>query len=576
MKKLYPLAQLRLSASYPLSFWIGLAIVTTTMFLAPKATAATRSAEFGTVKADYSEQPGQSCITDPRLKITREGQVVFDAVLSGEGLCRQDEEVFAVEDLDNDGEPEVILDFSSGGAHCCSSSFIFRYDPQSEQYRSIQHLWGEGHGARRRQDLDEDGTPEFIHYDSRFAYAFGSFAESGMPIRIWQYRAGEMINVTRNYPKQVYDDAFKWWQLYTEANRQKTDVKGVLAAYMADKYLLNEVEDGWQRLAQIYQGEDQQQFFAKLREFLIENGYTTQAAPPRRDPLVRRPTESPAPLPPSSTSTSEQSSEQPNSVVVLEEQNTLAPGDAILQIDQTLYDEYTFSGQAGQQVVIILESTDFDSYLILVDPNQTIIAENDDAISGSPNSQLTVTLPQNGMYTVIANAYHKEEQGEYTLTVTANVIPNQAPSNTQQPPEDVSDDETTETASPTNSSEFGTIEGTLFYPSEPMPALTVCAQSTQNYYLLSCIESAAEQQTFRMTIRPGEYYIFSYRAAVLQAGRTGNMQDAFIYYTRSETSNDPLPVRVVAGRTLSNISPKNARVCGTRTPEPAYCVKPSS
>ncbi len=583
MKKLDPSAKLRsfmtfsatfpttFSATFIANFWVGLVIAAAAIVMAPQATAATRSVEFGTVKAEYSDQPGQACVEAPRLKITREGQVAFDAVLSGEGLCRQDEDVFAIQDLDGDGEPEVIVDFSSGGAHCCASSLIFQYDPQAEQYTSIQHLWGEGQGATRRQDLDGDGTPELIHYDSRFAYAFGSFADSGLPIRIWQYRDGEMINVTRNYPKQVYDDAFKWWQRYTEANRQGADVKGILAAYLANKHLLDEAEDGWQRLEQIYQAEDRQQFFARLREFLVETGYTAQAAPAPRNPVVRRPTESP-PLPRPAAPSPEQSER----VMILEEESTLAPGDAVLQIDQTLYDEYTFDGQAGQQVVITLASTDFDPYLILVDPNQTIIAENDDAITGSQDSQITITLPQNGTYTVIVNAYQQEEQGEYNLTITSNTIPNQEALNSQVTSETTSRERSEATNHSTNSSEFGTLEGTLSYPSDQLPALTVCAQSTQNYYLLSCIEAEANQRTFRMTIRPGEYYIFSYRAGALRDGTTGNVRDAFLYHTRSETSNDPLPVRVVAGKTVSNISPQNSRVCGTRTPDPAYCVKPPS
>jgi hypothetical protein len=578
MKKLDPSAKLRssmtfsatFSTTFIANFWVGLVIAAAAIVTAPQATAATRSVEFGTVQAEYSDQPGQGCIEEPRLKITRAGQVAFDAVLTGEGLCRQDEDVFAIEDLDGDGEPEVIVDFYSGGAHCCSSSLIFRYDPQSEQYTSMQHLWGEGQGATRRPDLDGDGRPEFIHYDSRFAYAFGSFADSGLPIRIWQYRDGEMINVTRNYPKQVYDDAFKWWQRYTEANQQRADVKGVLAAYLANKYLLGEAEDGWQRLEQIYQGADRQQFFAKLREFLIETGYTAPATATRRNNVVRRPTESPAPLPLPADP------EPSDPIVILEKQDTLAPGDAVLQIDQTLYDEYTFEGEAGQQVEITLESTDFDPYLILVDPNQTIIAENDDVVTGSQNSQITITLPQNGTYTVIANAYQEGGQGEYTLMVTSSLRASLASPNTQDGAEEISEEASEELNRSGSVSEFGTVEGTLSYPAEAIPALTICAQSTQNHYLLSCIESTAEQRTFRMTIRPGEYYIFSYRAGTNQAGATDNAQDTFLYHTRSETSNDPLPVRVLAGKTLRDISPNNARVCGNRTPKPAYCVEPPS
>lgn len=417
-------------------------------------TAATRSAELGTVRAEYTDETGEACLENPKLKITRAEQVAFDQVLTGEELCRQDADVFAVQDLDGDEEPEVILDFSSGGAHCCSSSLIFRYDPRSETYTSIQHLWGEGYGARRREDLDGDGLPELIHYDSRFAYAFTSYAGSGMPIRIWQYRQGEMTNVTRNYRQQVFDDAYKWWKLYTEAE-PGTDVRGILAAYLADKHLLGEAEDGWKRLEQIYKGSDRVQFFANLREFLAESGYVVNsraAAPPPlpNRSLIRRPTDPPTPTLSDAEST-----------VLLAPQNTaLTAGDTILQLDKiqageelevdeilqlsqslqidqvlqidgTLYDQFTFCGKAGQQVKITLESTEFDPYLILVDPNQTILAENDDWDANSQNSQLIVVLPQAGTYTVVANAYRKEGRGQYTLVVRGSIFPDEETGSTE-------------------------------------------------------------------------------------------------------------------------------------------------
>ncbi len=114
-----------------------------------------------------------------------------------------------------------------------------------------------------------------IHYDSRFAYQFTSFAGSGLPIQIWQYRQGQMVDVTRNYPQQVYDDAYKWWKIYTETRNRPDAGRGVLAAYLADKYLLGEAEDGWNRVEQAYQESDRQSFFIQLRQFLQEMGYAS-------------------------------------------------------------------------------------------------------------------------------------------------------------------------------------------------------------------------------------------------------------------------------------------------------------
>lgn len=53
-----------------------------------------------------------------------------------------------------------------------------------------------------------------------------------------------MIDVTRRYPQQIYSDAFKNWQYYPEARHKGYEVEGLLAAYLADKYLLDQGEDG--------------------------------------------------------------------------------------------------------------------------------------------------------------------------------------------------------------------------------------------------------------------------------------------------------------------------------------------
>lgn len=50
----------------------------------------------------------------------------------------------------------------------------------------------------------------------------------------------------------------------------------MLAAYLADKYLLDQEKDGWQRVEQVYQGGDGQQFFTNLKQFLKKDGYVSE------------------------------------------------------------------------------------------------------------------------------------------------------------------------------------------------------------------------------------------------------------------------------------------------------------
>lgn len=103
--------------------------------------------------------------------------------------------------------------------------------------------------------------------------------------------------------------------------------------------------------------------------------------------------------------------------ILLREQGNLGPDAAILQSDGSRYQEHQFVGQAGQRVTITLESSEFDTYLILVSPDNQVIGENDDIGPDNYNSSLTITLPEDGTYRVIANAFDSAGQGRYMLTV---------------------------------------------------------------------------------------------------------------------------------------------------------------
>ncbi|NER83547.1 MAG: trypsin-like serine protease, partial [Leptolyngbya sp. SIO1D8] len=102
--------------------------------------------------------------------------------------------------------------------------------------------------------------------------------------------------------------------------------------------------------------------------------------------------------------------------IILQETGLLAAGDELAP-DGTLFDSYSFEGQAGQVVTITLESQQFDTYLALVDSSGRVVDQNDDISSGNTNSEVTTTLPTSGSYLIIVNGYSTADQGRYTLTV---------------------------------------------------------------------------------------------------------------------------------------------------------------
>ncbi|KAF3888390.1 MULTISPECIES: hypothetical protein [Nostocales] len=260
------------------SSFITLGLLTVASFSQP-ATAETITGQSGNVRAEISYEKAQDYqYKNLRLKIIRAGKTVFDRKPLAQdndydrplGAIAKENQLPIV-DLDGDKEPEVIADFFTGGAHCCTYSLIYRFDKSRQQYTKINHAWG--NGGYGLKDLDKDGLPEFESRDDRFAYAFTSYAASSYPVQIYQYRNGKMVDVTRRYPKIIKNHASELWQFYLKEGKQYEDGKGILAAYLADKYMLGQGEDGWVQVRQAYKGRDRNSYFADLRKFLRETGY---------------------------------------------------------------------------------------------------------------------------------------------------------------------------------------------------------------------------------------------------------------------------------------------------------------
>jgi tetratricopeptide (TPR) repeat protein len=90
---------------------------------------------------------------------------------------------------------------------------------------------------------------------------------------------------------------------------------------------------------------------------------------------------------------------------LLQQQGSLQPAEA----------EHTFSGQAGQTVVITMTSTDFDTVMRLLDADEQEIASNDD-YARTFNSAIVITLPHTGTYKIMARSF-SGDGGNYSIAV---------------------------------------------------------------------------------------------------------------------------------------------------------------
>jgi hypothetical protein len=263
--------------------------------LAPGAASATEggtaTASDGAVQATLTWAAAQYGNKDPHLVVTRAGAPAFDgSPIPAGSPCTEEGCIYAasgkraaplqVVDLDADGEPEVLVDTYTGGAHCCALTEILRFDGTS--YAPFEASWGNlGYDLR---DLDGDARPEFVTADDAFSYAFASFAGSFHPPLVLDYDAaapGSFRDVTRRFPALARSNARAALHALARARHAHFETLGPVAAYVADLYLLGRGREVRPYLARARRrgdlrnatGRAPRGFERKLLAFLHKQGY---------------------------------------------------------------------------------------------------------------------------------------------------------------------------------------------------------------------------------------------------------------------------------------------------------------
>jgi hypothetical protein len=266
---------------------LGLVLAATGCLLLPSAAlAVTQSAHSGDVSATFTFKGKFPNYFGERLQIVRAGSVAYDHPVSSmdcspcaPGAPEANASSVRVVDIESDGEPDVLLDLYSGGAHCCLIAQIFSYDPVKNQYVRIEHDFGDP--GYRLLDLRHDGHKEFVTADDSFAYEFTDYAASGLPLQILTFAAGTFTDVTRQYPKLIRKDAARWMRAF---KHHYVDGLGLIAAWAADEELLGhaklvkrtlaqQLREGHLRTPLSPHGGGGAKFVRRLNKFLHKHGY---------------------------------------------------------------------------------------------------------------------------------------------------------------------------------------------------------------------------------------------------------------------------------------------------------------
>ncbi len=94
---------------------------------------------------------------------------------------------------------------------------------------------------------------------------------------------------------------------------------------------------------------------------------------------------------------------------------TLSAGDMTLEAGE-YSDVYVFDAVAGQGIAASVGSTDFDPYMALMFPDESIV-QNDDWEGSSQLSRVELVAPETGRYRLMATSYRPAATGSYTVQV---------------------------------------------------------------------------------------------------------------------------------------------------------------
>lgn len=99
--------------------------------------------------------------------------------------------------------------------------------------------------------------------------------------------------------------------------------------------------------------------------------------------------------------------------------NSRLDGSDPLRTDDTPYEVYVYRGQAGEQVLVTMRSSDFDTYLqagrILGDNFEADVSDDDSG--GGTDSQVLATVGPTGSLAILANVYVAGGTGAFSLNV---------------------------------------------------------------------------------------------------------------------------------------------------------------
>jgi serine protease Do len=148
--------------------------------------------------------------------------------------------------------PQLVFTRYSGGAHCCTNTWI-AVKPEGALGWSLIDAGKLDGGGYFFEDVDGDGGLELLSVDNRFLYAFDSYAGSYAPLKISKLRGGRIEDVSEEpamRSRLLQDVASMEFNAKLDTSNWKAN--GFLAGWLASKIRLGQGNDAWQTVVENY------------------------------------------------------------------------------------------------------------------------------------------------------------------------------------------------------------------------------------------------------------------------------------------------------------------------------------
>lgn len=177
-------------------------------------------------------------------------------------------------DITADGQPELIVNEYSGGAHCCFTTRVFQFQPALT--RLLESIPSNCPG--QFEDIRADGVPEFLTCDDRWAYRYCAFAMSPLPLVVLEYREGQgYVNASARYPEKFTEETDRLLALAESASSNQDAFDGsskCAVLHLVLNYLhQGDAQAAWAAFDQYYTYPDAAEFRADIEQVLSETYY---------------------------------------------------------------------------------------------------------------------------------------------------------------------------------------------------------------------------------------------------------------------------------------------------------------